>query len=374
MTRAPHELVAPGAHAKMRRADVTGGESMGEFAFGQPVRRKEDPRLLMGRGTFIEDRREPNECRAVLVRSPHAHARILAIDTDAARAFPGVLAVFTGADLAADGIGGIPSEFVPPKFGPSGIENCAVVRPDFPALALDRVRFCGEGVALVVAESVAQAKDAAELIAVDYEPLPAVIGMEEARASDALLLHDDAPGNLSFAWEGGDKAAVDAAIARAHKVTRVALVNNRVVIGAMETRGAVGLHDATTGRFTLYAATQMPHGLRYDLAKYVFRLPESDIRVVVGDVGGGFGAKNSLYPEQVLVLYAARKLGRPVKWIGERGESFLGDYMGRDNVTRGELALDRDGNILALRVTAAANLGAYLSPEGPLSPTSNVPR
>ena len=346
---------------------------MGEFAFGQPVRRKEDPRLLTGRGTFIEDRRTPAEAYAVLARSPHAHARILSIDTTAARAVPGVLAIFTGQDLDADGIGGIPSEFVPPKFGVSGIENCPVIRPHFPALALDRVRFCGEGVALVVAESAAQAKDAAELIAVDYEPLPAVIGMDEARAPEAPLLHDTAHGNVSFAWEAGDKPAVDAAIARAHRVARVELVNNRVVIGAMETRGAIGLHDAKTGRFTLYAATQMPHGLRYDLAKYIFRVPETDIRVIVGDVGGGFGAKNSLYPEQVLVLYAARKLDRPVKWIGERGESFLGDYMGRDNATRGELALDRDGHVLALRVSAAANLGAYLSPEGPLSPTSNVP-
>ncbi|HLJ22029.1 MAG TPA: xanthine dehydrogenase family protein molybdopterin-binding subunit, partial [Stellaceae bacterium] len=345
---------------------------MGEFAFGQPVRRKEDPRLLTGRGTFIEDRRVAGEAHAVLVRSPHAHARILSIDTAAARDLPGVLAIFTGADLDADGIGGIPSEFVPPKFGISGIENCPVVRPHFPALTLDRVRFCGEGVALVVADTAAQAKDAAELVSVDYEPLPAVIGMDEARAVEAPRLHEIAHGNVCFAWEAGDKAAVDAAVARAHQVTRVELVNNRVVIGAMETRGAIGLYDASTRRFTLHAATQMPHGLRYDLAKYVFRVPETDIRVLVGDVGGGFGAKNSLYPEQVLVLYAARKLGRPIKWIGERGESFLGDYMGRDNATRGELALDRDGRILALRVTAAANLGAYLSPEGPLSPTSNV--
>ncbi|MGH7635517.1 MAG: xanthine dehydrogenase family protein molybdopterin-binding subunit, partial [Gemmatimonadaceae bacterium] len=314
---------------------------MGEFAFGQPVRRKEDPRLLTGCGTFIEDRRVSGEAHAVLVRSPHAHARILSVDTATARGLPGVLTIFTGADLDADGIGGIPSEFVPPKFGVSGIDDCPVVRPHFPALALDRVRFCGEGVALVVAESVAEAKDAAELISVDYEPLSAVVGMGEARAPGAPLLHETARGNVCFAWKAGNQTAVDAAIARAHRVAHVELVNNRVVIGAIETRGALGLHDAKTGRFTLYAATQMPHGLRYDLAKHVFRVPEADIRVVVGDVGGGFGAKNSLYQEHVLVLYAARKLGRPVKWIGERGESFLGDYMGRDNTTHGELALDR---------------------------------
>jgi aerobic carbon-monoxide dehydrogenase large subunit len=351
---------------------VTGGASMGEFAFGQPVRRKEDPRLLTGRGAFIEDRREPGEAHAVLLRSPHAHARILSIDTAAARSAPGVLGIFTGRDLEADGIGGIPCEFVPPKFGISGIENCRVVRPHFPALALDRARFCGEGVALVVAETIAQAKDAAELIVVDYEPLPATVGTRQARAPDAARVHEAAPGNVAFSWEAGDKAGVDAAFLRAHRVVGVELVNNRVVIGAMETRGALGLYDAGSGRFTLYTATQMPHGIRHDLAKFVFRMPEPQIRVAVGDVGGGFGAKNSLYPEQVLVLYAARKLGRPVRWIGERGEAFLGDYQGRDNVTRGELALDRDGGILALRVNAIANLGAYLAPEGPLSPTLNT--
>jgi aerobic carbon-monoxide dehydrogenase large subunit len=345
---------------------------MGEFAFGQPVKRKEDPRLLTGRGRFIEDRCEPGEVHAVLLRSPHAHARVLSIDASSARAMPGVLGIFTGEDLAVDKIGGIPCVFVPPKFGPSGTESCEVARPHFPALALDRVRFCGEGVALVVAESVAQAKDAAEFVMVDYDPLPAAIGTTEARASKAPLVHDSAPGNVSFSWEAGDKPAVAAAFACAHKVARVDLVNNRVIIGAVETRGALGLYDAKTGRFTLYTATQMPHGIRHELAKFVFRMPDEEIRVVVGDVGGGFGAKNSLYPEQVLVLYAARKLGRPVKWIGERSEAFLGDYQGRDNATRGELALDREGRILALRVDTTANLGAYLAPEGPLSPTSNT--
>ena len=345
---------------------------MGEFAFGQPVRRKEDPRLLTGRGTFIEDRRERGEAHAILVRSPHAHARIRSINTVAARAVPGVLGIFTGANLETDGIGGIPCEFVPPKFGVSGIEDCPVIRPHFPALALERVRFCGEAVALVVAETMAQAKDAAELIAVDYEPLAATVGTKEARAPDAAPVHEAAPGNVAFTWEAGDKPGMEAAFARAHRVVRVELVNNRVVIGAMETRGALGLYDQETRRFTLYTATQMPHGIRHDLAKFVLRVPETDIRVVVGDVGGGFGAKNSLYPEQVLVLYAARKLRRAVKWIGERGEAFLGDYQGRDNVSQGELALDREGRILALRVNAVANLGAYLAPEGPLSPTLNT--
>jgi len=345
---------------------------MGEFGFGQPVRRKEDPRFLTGRGRFIEDRREPGEAHAHLVRSPHAHARILSIDLAEAQRVPGVLGVFTGADLAADGVGGIPCEFKTLKFGVSGIADCPMVRPHFPALAQERVRFVGEGVALVVAESRDIAKDAAELVMVDYDPLPAAIGTSEALAPDAPQIWEAAPRNTGFVWEGGNRPGVEASFARAARVARLEAVNNRVVIAAMETRGALGLCDPATGRFTLHTVTQMPHGLKTDLA-HVFHLPEEQIRVVVGDVGGGFGAKNSLYPEHVLVLWAARKLGRPVKWMGERGEAFLGDYMGRDNVSLGELAFDGDGRILALRVATTANLGAYLAPEGPLSPTTNTP-
>ena len=345
---------------------------MGEFAFGQPVRRKEDPRLLSGRGTFIEDRRLPGEAVAYVLRSPHAHARLVGIDAAATAAMPGVLAVLTGKDLAADGIGGIPCEFTPPKFGVTGMENCPVVRPHFPAIAADRVRYVGEAVALVVAETAAEARDAAEQILVDYETLPAAIGTAEAAKPGAPQIHDEAPSNVSFRWHAGDQPGVEAGFARAHRVAAIEVVNNRVAIAAMETRGALGVHDAATGRLTLYTGTQMPHGLKHDLAKDVFRVPEQQVRVVVGDVGGGFGAKNSLYPEQVLVLWAARRLNRPVRWIAERSEAFLGDYMGRDNVTRGELALDKDGRILALRVATTANLGAYLAPEGPLSPTSNT--
>jgi carbon-monoxide dehydrogenase large subunit len=346
---------------------------MGEFGFGQPVRRKEDPRFLMGRGRFIDDRREPGEVFAHVVRSPHAHARIVAIDAAAARQVPGVLGVFTGADLAADGIGGIPCVFKPLTLGVSGTRDCPVVRPEFPALAVDRVRFVGEAVALVVAESRELAKDAAELVVIDYDTLPAAIGTAAARAADAPQIWDAAPGNTAFVWEGGDKPGAEAGFARAARVARLEAVNNRVIIAAMETRGALGLHDPATGRLTLHTVTQMPHGLKEDLAHAVFRVPDEQIRVVVGDVGGGFGAKNSLYPEHVLVLWAARKLGRPVKWMGERSEAFLGDYMGRDNVSLGELAFDGEGRILAFRVTTTANLGAYLAPEGPLSPTSNTP-
>ena len=345
---------------------------MGEFAFGQPVRRKEDPRLLTGRGTFIEDRRFPGEAVAYVLRSPHAHARLLGIDMGEAAAQPGVLAILTGEDLAADGVGGIPCEFTPPKFGLAGIENCPVVRPHFPALAGDRVRFVGEPVVLVVAETVEAARDAAELIFVDYEMLPATIAPGDAAKPDAPQVHDEAPGNISFRWLAGDLAGVEAGFARAHRVAAIEVVNNRVAIAAMETRGALGAYDGATERFTLYTGTQMPHGLKHDLSEHVFRLPPERIRVVVGDVGGGFGAKNSLYPEQVLVLWASRRLNRPVRWIAERSEAFLGDYMGRDNLTRGELALDKEGRILALRVATTANLGAYLAPEGPLSPTTNT--
>ena len=346
---------------------------MGEFGFGQPVRRKEDPRFLMGRGRFIDDRREPGEVYAHLVRSPHAHARILAIDVAASRQAPGVLGVFTGEDLAADGVGGIPCEFNPLTLGVSGVRDCPVVRPEFPALARERVRYVGEPVVLVVAESRDLAKDTAELVMIDYDPLPATIGTTAALAPDAPQIWDLAPHNTSFVWEGGDRPGTEAGFARAARVARLEVVNNRVVIAAMETRGALGLHDPASGRLTLHTVTQMPHGLKHDLAHAVFRVPDDRIRVVVGDVGGGFGAKNSLYAEHVLVLWAARKLGRPVKWMGERSEAFLGDYMGRDNVSLGELAFDAEGRILAFRVTTTANLGAYLAPEGPLSPTSNTP-
>jgi carbon-monoxide dehydrogenase large subunit len=345
---------------------------MGEFGWGQPVRRKEDPRLLMGRGRFIADRVIAGECHAVVLRSPHAHARIRALDAGAARAAPGVVAVLTGAELAADGIGGIRSDFDLPFFPPRDGVPFPVVHPPFPALAVERVRFVGEAVALVLAETLEAARDATELIEIDYEPLAAVTGAGEAAEADAPQIWRDAPGNVAFTWEAGDRTATDAAFARADRVAEVELVNNRIIMAALETRGAIGEWDDGSERFTLSTASQMPHGIRRQLA-VAFHIQEDRIRVVVGDVGGGFGLKNALYPEYILVLWAARRVGRPVKWISERGEAFLSDYAGRDNASRTEIALDAAGNFLALRVSTLANLGAYLAPKGLLSPTSNMP-
>ncbi len=345
---------------------------MGEFGWGQPVPRKEDPRLLTGRGRFIADLRVEGECYAFILRSPHAHANIGALDAAAALQAPGVLAVLTGKELAADGIGGIRSDFPLPFYPPRAAPPFPVVRPFFPCLAIERVRFVGEAVVMVVAETVEAARDAAELIEIDYQPLASVTGTAEAAAPGAPLLWPDAPGNTGFDWEAGDRGATDAGFAHAHRVARVELVNSRVIMAALETRGAIGAWDSPSGRFTLHTASQMPHGIRSQLAS-ALEIAEERIRVLVGDVGGGFGLKNALYPEYVLVLWAARRLGRPVKWISDRGEAFLADYHGRDNVSRAELALDAEGNFLALRVTTLANLGAYLAPKGLLSPTSNTP-
>lgn len=345
---------------------------MGEFGFGQAVRRKEDPRLLTGRGQYIDDRHLPGECHAVVLRSPHAHARIRGIDVTVAATAPGIVGVLTGADIAKDGIGGVPCDYAMPSYPPREGEPAPIIRPPYPALAHDVVRYVGEGVALVLAETVAQARDAAELIAVDYEPLQAISGMIEAVAAGAPLLWREAPGNIAFTWEAGDRAATDAAFAAAHHVALVELANSRVIMAALETRGALAAYDPATARYTFYTASQMPHGIREQLAM-AFAVPEDRIRVVVGDVGGGFGLKNALYPEYIAVLWAARRVGRPVRWIADRSEAFLADYHGRDNLTRAELALDADGHFLGLRVATLASLGAYVAPRGPLSPTSNVP-
>jgi aerobic carbon-monoxide dehydrogenase large subunit len=345
---------------------------MGQFGWGQPVRRKEDPRLLTGRGRFVADRRIAGECHAFVLRSPHAHAELRSIDAAAAREAPGVIAVLTGKELAADGIGGIPSDFTLPFYPPRSGPPFAVFHPPFPALANGRVRFVGEAVAMILAETLEAARDAAELVEIDYEPLDSVTGTEAASTDGAPQIWPQAPGNTAFTWEAGDRAATDAAFARAHRVARVKIVNSRIMMAALETRGAIGEWDSAAERFTLHTASQMPHGLRHHLAG-AFHLAEDRIRVLVGDVGGGFGLKNAVYPEYILVLWASRRLGRAVRWIGERGEAFLADYHGRDNVSEGEMALDEAGNFLALRVSTLANLGAYLAPKGLLSPTSNTP-
>src|SRR5487761_1504506 len=337
---------------------------MGQFGMGQPVRRSEDRRFITGAGRYTDDIVLPRQTVGYVLRSPHAHATIRAIDTAAAQAAPGVFAVFTGADLERDGIGKIPC-VVPLK----NRDGSRIKMVEHPLLAVGRARHVGDGIAFVVAETVAAAKDAAELIQVDYDVLPAIADTARAAEPGAPLVWDNIPNNLCFDWESGNRQAVETAFAKARHVVELSLVNNRIVANSMEPRGALGAYDAGEERFTLYTSTQGSHAIRRLLAANVFKLPENRFRVVTPDVGGGFGMKLFLYPEQGLVLYAARKVGRPVKWIGERGESFLSDAHGRDNVTRARLALDADLNFLAIDVETIANLGAYLSNFATFIPT-----
>ena len=344
---------------------------MGSNAFGQPLLRREDTALLRGAGRFIADLVEPGMAQAVMLRSPHAHADIVTIDTAAARAAPGVLMVLTGADYAAAGLGGIPSGSDLMRYPGTPAADGFVHRPEHPALVRHRVRFVGDSVAMVVAETEQQARDAAELVAVEYAPRASVTGTAAAAEDGAPLLWDAAPGNVCFRWSAGDAPAVEQAFAAAAHVVRLPTLNNRIHVAALENRGAIGWFE--DGRYRLATGTQMPHGLKQALADAVFRIPADRIRVTVADVGGSFGIKNALYPEQVLVLWAAQILGRPVAWIGDRGDGFLSDYQARDNVYTAELALDAGYRFLGLRVLSTAAVGAYLAPKGQLSPTSNTP-
>ena len=337
---------------------------MNKFAVGQPYRRTEDPRLLTGSGRYVADIALPGEAHAVIVRSPHAHARINAIDTARAARAPGVLAVYTGAEAAADGLGDLPC-----VVDVVDRQGKAALKPLRPVLARERVRFVGDNVAMVVAETVDAAKDAAERLAVDYQILPAVTGTARALEADAPCLHEGAPGNLAFHWETGDAAAVDAAFARAARIVRLDVVNNRVVPNPMEPRAVLGNFDAASGRYLLYTPSQKPHYIRDLLAEHTLKAAPEDIRVITPDVGGAFGTKLFHYAEEVLVLWASRKLGRPVKWVGERAESFLCDTHGRDHESRAALALDADGRFLALRVRTTAAMGAYLNTFAPFVAT-----
>ena len=340
---------------------------MGEFAVGQPVTRTEDPRLLKGLGRYIDDITLPGQTHAVILRSPHAHAVIRSLDTEAAKAAPGVLAVLTGADCAADGLGDLPCDQVRQRR-----DGSPLYRPPRPALVRDRVRLVGDYVALVVAETVAQAKDAAERIAVDYRPLPSVTDTAEAANPDAPLIWDDCPNNECFFHEDGDKAAVDAAFARAALVIERRFVISRVSAMPIGPRGCIGVYDPSDDRYTLHTGVQQAHLLRQRLARDVFGLPETQFRVVAPDIGGSFGLYSNVYPEQALVLWASRRTGRPVKWICERSEGMMSDDAARDNVSDAALALDGDGNFLAIRVSTFAALGAYLSLRGPLPPIVNL--
>ncbi len=331
---------------------------------GQPVRRSEDRRFTTGAGRYTDDIVLPRMAFGAVLRSPHAHAVVRAVDCEAARTAPGVLAVFTGADLERDGIGKIPC-IVPLK----NRDGSRIRMVERPLLADGRARHVGDGIAFVVAETAAAARDAVELIRVDYHALPAIADAARAVEPGAPPVWDGIPDNLCFDWETGNRRAAEAAFARAKHVVELDLVNNRLVVNSLEPRGALGSYDAAEERFTLYTSTQGSHTIRRLLAANVFKLPENHFRVVTPDVGGAFGMKLFLYPEQGLVLYAARKLGRPVKWIGERGESFVSDVHGRDNLTRARLALDADLNFLAVDVETVANLGAYLSNFATFIPT-----
>jgi carbon-monoxide dehydrogenase large subunit len=329
------------------------------FGIGQPVTRKEDARFLTGRGRYVADIDFVRQVYAVLVFSPHAHAVIRAIDKAAAEQMPGVYAVLTGEDWAADGLGTLDPEVMAEDMGgPTGH------RTKRPPLARGRVRYVGERVAVVIAATEALARDAAELVSVDYEILPAVVHAEDAVRPDAPLLHDGAADNTSFTMRMGNEGAAEAAFARAHHVTRLSLYNNRLTAVTMEPRGCIADYDPGTRRWTLYSSTQNVHGVRQTLAHHILHVPESRIRVVARDVGGGFGMKGNVYPEEAITVWAARRVGRPVKWIPSRSEALLGDYHGRDQKVSAELALDADGRFLALRWTGSHNVGAYIEGAG----------
>ena len=328
---------------------------MGEFAVGQGVARFEDPRLLKGGGRYVDDIVLPRMAFGYVLRSPHAHAKIRAIDVTQAKAAPGVVLVLTGADWKQSGWGDLP---VPG--GQKRRDGSAMYRSPYPALVQDRVRWVGDSVAFVVAETYAQAADAAELIEVDYEPLPAVTSTADASAAGAPRVWDDCADNICFVHLAGDKAAADAAFARADHVVHHRLVINRVTAVTMEPRGCIGDYDATGGRYTLYAQPQGVHVFRSDLAQQVLKVPESKVHVIAGDVGGSFGMKSAIFNEAPLVLLASKLTGRPVKWQSTRSEAFLSDAEARDNVTEAELALDKDGTFLGMRVKTIANMGAHL--------------
>ncbi len=328
---------------------------MTKFGIGQAVRRVEDQRFTTGAGQYVGDFALPRQCCGVAVLSPHAHAVIKRVDATAAKAAPGVLCVLTGADAVADKIGGIPPFFMPESWsGPKGFSTTR------PVLLADRVRCAGDRVAFVVAETEAQARDAADLVTVDYEPLPALVELEQAANGEAPKIWADCPnGNIGVTIAFGDKDATDAAFAKAKHVATVRLVNNRVTANPIEPRSAIGVCDAADGKYTLYTTSQDPHSVRTALSSFVLHVPESKIRVLSPDVGGGFGMKANLYPEDVLVLWAAKRCGRPVKWTATRSESLLSDNHARDQVVYGELALDENGKFLAIRSTAYQALGAY---------------
>jgi carbon-monoxide dehydrogenase large subunit len=322
---------------------------------------------LRGEGRYIDDFVLPREAHAVFVRSPHGHATIKSVDARAAAQMPGVLAVLTGADWAAENYGDHP-----PAFPRKRRDGSPMFRPVRPALAHDKVRMAGEAVCIVVAETLADAKDAAERVVVDYAPLPNVVDPAKARIAGAPILHDGCADNEAFLFIEGDKAKTDAAFAKAAHVTRLKVKVNRVTANTMEPRACIGDYDQASGRYTLYAASQRPYSVRHGIAKHVFRVPETNVRVIAGDVGGSFGMKSGQYPEHHACLWASRIISRPVKWVCERGEGHLSDYHDRDQVSEAELALDKDGTFLGIRIHNTCSVGAWLESGGLITPSSHL--
>jgi aerobic carbon-monoxide dehydrogenase large subunit len=327
---------------------------MGEFAIGQGVPRFEDPRLVRGGGRYIDDVVYPGMAYGVVLRSPHGHAKILSVKTDSAKAAPGVLAVITAADWKKAGLGELPSHA-----GLKRRDGSPMFKAAYPVLAEDRVRWVGDPVAFVVAETAAQAAGAAEMIAVDYEPLPAVVSTAKATEPDAAKVWDGCPDNISFVELLGDKAATDAAFAKAAHVVKHRFVINRVTAAAMEPRGAVGVYLPAEDRYIIHSPVQRAHPYRNEIAK-VMKIPESKVRVICIDVGGSFGMKTPVFNEAPLTMLASKLTGRAVKWMSTRTEAFLSDAQARDNVTEAELALDKNGAFLGFRVKTIAAIGAYL--------------
>jgi carbon-monoxide dehydrogenase large subunit len=340
---------------------------------GKPVRRLEDRHLMTGQGRFTDDVNLPNQACCAFVRSPHAHARIVKIDAAAARAAPGVVAVLTGADVVADGLGSLPFAHVHKR--PDGQP---ITAPPRLPLTADVARFVGDAVAMVVAETRNQAKDAAELVEVEWEELPCVVGAAESARADAPQVWPPAfrPefGNIAAFYRKGDSAAVDAALAAAHRVVRIAVVNNRIVSNPIEPRSALAAYDPATESFRLWVPTQMTHMMQAHIAEAVLKVPKDKVRVICGDLGGGFGTRVPPYPEYAAVTYAARKVGRPVKWLADRSETFLTDTHGRDNLTEAALAIDADHRFTALRIKTFANIGAYASNFGAAVPAMSGAR
>jgi carbon-monoxide dehydrogenase large subunit len=335
-----------------------------KFGIGQPVPRTEDPTLVRGHGRYTDDVKLPNEVYVVMVRSRVAHGVIKGIDTAAARKMPGVLGVYAGADLAQYGTLKCIIPF-------NNRDGSPMIKPPRPALPTDKVRFVGDPVAFVVAEALLQAKDAAEAVEVDIDQLPAVVRPEEAARPGAPLIHDEAPGNVALDYHFGDTEQVAAAFAKAAHVTRVKLVNSRVVVNAMEPRAAIGIYDPASGRYTLHAPSQGAFGLRGNMAE-ILKVEPKQVRILTGHVGGSFGMKSAPFPEYVCVLHAARALGRPVKWTDDRSGSFVSDSHGRDHELTAELALDADGTFLAVRITNFGNMGGFLSQVAPMPSTLNT--